>query len=505
MNRIDGFVMKQRGGYGISEVDPQNGKVINNSLIKKRSLGFFSGKNHRWSLQMARNKILIVEDEVGVRFGIRDFLEAKGYEVDEAESCREAQEMFRASRPDAAVVDYMLPDGNALDLLVRMKEIDPGIPLIVLTGHGSIDLAVRAIKEGAEQFLTKPIELSALLVILQRLLENQRNRQKQLAGKSRQAREVIDPFLGTSPLIRTLAEQARKVLSSESPILIQGETGTGKSVLARWLHNNGSRADEAFVDLNCAGLSREFLETELFGHEKGAFTGAVSSKVGLLEVAHRGTIFLDEIGDVDPQVQPKLLKVLEEKRFRRMGDVRDRQVDIRLIAATHQDLNMLVREKRFRNDLYFRISTIPLLVPALRERVEDIPILARHLLEGLGVDLGRGEIKLSPDAEKALQTYLWPGNIRELRNVLERAVLLSDRSLLSRNDLRFDSQLSIGSSSPLGSEPGDSWLNGTNLTLQELERRYIEKVLQEEHGHVGRAAERLGIPRSSLYQKIKKY
>jgi DNA-binding NtrC family response regulator len=454
---------------------------------------------------MARNKILIVDDEAGARFGIKDFLESKGYEVEEADSCQGAQEIFRASRPDAAIVDYLLPDGNALDLLARLKEIDPGIPLVVLTGHGSIDLAVRAIKEGAEQFLTKPIELAALLVVLQRLLENQRNRQKQLAGKSRQAREVIDPFLGTSTIIRKLAEQARRVISSESPILIQGETGTGKSVLARWLHNNGPRADEAFVDLNCAGLSREFLETELFGHEKGAFTGAVSSKAGLLEVAHRGTIFLDEIGDVDPQVQPKLLKVLEEKRFRRMGEVRDRQVDIRLIAATHQDLSLLVREKRFRNDLYFRISTIPLLVPSLRDRVEDIPILARHLLEGLSVDLGRGEIKLAPDAEKALQSYQWPGNIRELRNVLERAILLSEHNLLSRNDLRFDVPLAAGSSGSADSQPGDSWLNGTNFTLQELERRYIEKVLHEEHGHVGRAAERLGIPRSSLYQKIKKY
>jgi DNA-binding NtrC family response regulator len=456
---------------------------------------------------MARNKILIVDDETGVRFGIRDFLESKGYVVEEAESCSAAQEIFRASRPDACIVDYLLPDGNALDLLARLKEIDPGIPLVVLTGHGSIDLAVRAIKEGADQFLTKPIELTALQVILQRLLENQRNRQKQLAGRSRQAREVIDPFLGTSKAIRQLSEQARRVLSSESPILIQGETGTGKSVLARWMHNNGSRHEEACVDLNCAGLSREFLETELFGHEKGAFTGAINTKTGLLEVAHRGTLFLDEIGDVDPQVQPKLLKVLEEKRFRRMGDVRDRQVDIRLIAATHQDLGMLVREKRFRNDLYFRISTIPLVVPSLRERVEDIPILARHLVDGLAVDLGRSDIKLSPEAEKALQAYEWPGNIRELRNVLERAALLSEKSLLGRNDLRFDLPTagSAGSMGAIGSGALDSLLGRSDMTLQELERRYIDKILQEEKGHVGRAAERLGIPRSSLYQKLKKY
>jgi len=215
----------------------------------------------------------------------------------------------------------VLPDGNALDLLARLKETDPTVPLLILTGHGSIELAVRAVKEGAEQFLTKPIELPALDAILRRSLENKRIRQKQLVGKAREARSAIDPFLGESAAIRELKAQAHKVLATESPILIQGETGTGKGMLAAWLHANGPRADEPFVDLNCAGLAREFLETELFGHEKGAFTGAVASKIGLFEVAQHGTVFLDEIGDVDPQVQPKLLKVLEEKRFRRLGNV----------------------------------------------------------------------------------------------------------------------------------------------------------------------------------------
>ncbi|HYN26210.1 MAG TPA: sigma-54 dependent transcriptional regulator, partial [Pyrinomonadaceae bacterium] len=357
---------------------------------------------------MARNRILIVDDESGLRFGIRDFLELQGYEIDEAESCREAQELFRTSRPDIVIADYMLPDGTALDLLPRLKEINPDIPLLILTAHGSIDLAVRAIKEGAEQFLTKPLELPALMVILKRLLENQRNRHKQLASRSRQVRHAVDPFIGVSPSIRALAEQAKRVLATESPVLILGETGTGKGVLARWLHDNSPRAEEAFVDLNCAGLSRELLETELFGHEKGAFTSATASKQGLFEVAHRGTIFLDEIGDVDLQIQPKLLKVLEDKRFRRVGDVRDRQVDVRLIAATHQDIGQLVREKTFRDDLYFRVSTIPLAFPSLRERIEDIPIMAHYLLDKLATDLGRGEIQLEPDSIKALQAYSWP-------------------------------------------------------------------------------------------------
>ena len=223
---------------------------------------------------MARNKILIVDDEPGLRFGVRDFLELQGYEVDEAESCQSAQHLFRTARPDVVVADYLLPDGTALDLLPRLKEIDSGIPMLILTAHGSIDLAVRAIKEGAEQFLTKPLELPALLVILQRILENKRNLHKQLANKSREVRSAINPFVGTSRAIRALAEQTRKVLLSESPILILGETGSGKGVLARWIHANSPRSEEAFVDLNCAGLSHELLETELFGHEKGALSRA---------------------------------------------------------------------------------------------------------------------------------------------------------------------------------------------------------------------------------------
>lgn len=443
---------------------------------------------------MAKNRILIVDDEPAVRFGIRDFLELHGYEIEEAESCRDARHIFSTSRPDIVIADYMLPDGTALDLLPRLKDIDSEIPLLVLTAHGSIDLAVRAIKEGAEQFLTKPIELPTLHVILQRLLEKQRRHHKQLASRSRQVRQAIDPFIGTSAAIRSLAEQARKILTTESPVLILGETGSGKGVLARWLHENSPRAEEAFVDLNCAGLSRELLETELFGHEKGAFTSATASKQGLFEVAHRGTIFLDEVGDVDLQIQPKLLKVLEDKRFRRVGDVRDRQVDVRLIAATHQDIGQLVREKKFRDDLYFRISTIPLFFPPLRERIDDIPVVAQYLLNKVSADLGRGEIHLNDDCLKALQAYAWPGNVRELRNVIERAVLQSEEKSICLKDLNFDGHANIGAP-----------CLDSRLTLLELEKQHIQRVLQEERGRVEKAANRLGIPRSSLYQKIKKH
>jgi DNA-binding NtrC family response regulator len=443
---------------------------------------------------MARNRILIVDDEPAVRFGIREFLEIHGYQIAEAESCHDARHIFSTTRPDIVIADYMLPDGTALDLLHSLRDIDSEIPLLILTAYGSIDLAVRAIKEGAEQFLTKPIELPTLHVILQRLLEKQRSHHKQLASKSRQVRQTIDPFIGTSAAIRSLAEQARRFLTTESPVLILGETGSGKGVLARWLHENSPRAEEAFVDLNCAGLSRELLETELFGHEKGAFTSATSTKQGLFEVAHRGTIFLDEIADVDLQIQPKLLKVLEDNRFRRLGDVRDRQVDVRLIAATHQDISELLREKKFRDDLYFRISTIPLYFPPLRERIEDIPVLARYLLNKLSADLGRGEMHLNGDCVKVFQTYPWPGNVRELRNVIERAVLLSERGSIGLKDLNFDKHANTGAAT-----------FDSRLTLVELEKRYIVRVLHEERGRVEKAANRLGIPRSSLYQKIKKH
>ena len=425
---------------------------------------------------------------------MRRFLEAKGYEVEEAETCEAAQEMFRTTRPDAAILDYRLTDGNAVDLLPKLKALEPHTGLIVLTGYGSIDLAVRAVKEGADHFLTKPVELPALQVILERVIEQQRSRRKEFAVRSRQDRDEIDPFAGESPAVRKLYDEARRILSSDSPVLIQGETGAGKGVLARWLHRNGPRADEAFVDVSCATFSREFLETELFGHEKGAFTGAANAKPGLLEVAHRGTVFLDEIGDVEPQIQPKLLKVLEEKRFRRLGDVRDRTVDVRLIAATHHDLKEQVREKKFRSDLYFRISSIPLMVPSLRERTSDIPLLAEQFLAGFCGDLGRSGMHLSKDAVAALQAYPWPGNVRELRNVLERAVLLCDGTTLEPRDLRFEMP-SNGSAS--------GW--DTRLTLEELEKLHIERVLQEEHGKVESAARRLGIPRSSLYQKIKRF
>jgi len=439
--------------------------------------------------------VLLLDDEASIRLAVRTVMESHGYQVLEAERCEEAAIIFRRTRPDAIILDYLLPDGDALDLMAKIRDVDAEVPIILLTAHGSIDLAVRAVKQGAEHFFTKPVELPALMVVLQRAIENQRARRRELAGLSDRGKRDVDPFVGESAVIRSLRDQAQKVLQSDRPVLVLGETGSGKGVVARWLHRLGPRSRAAFVDLNCAALSRELLESELFGYAKGAFTGADARKMGLVEVAHRGTLFLDEIGDVDQAVQPKLLTVIEEMRFRRLGEVRDLQVDVRIIAATHRDLADRVQRQLFRADLYFRISALPLRVPPLRERVEDIPILADHFIERISAELGKGDVELTPAAVAALQAYAWPGNIRELRNVLERALLLTDSKQIGPRDLVFEtSAVQVAAAVP-----------GLDTTLAELERNHILRVLEAEGGNIPRAAQRLGVPRSTLYQRIKSY
>jgi DNA-binding NtrC family response regulator len=328
-------------------------------------------------------------------------------------------------------------------------------------------------------------------VIIERLLENRRAKKKAEAH-SRSVDRPVNPFEGSSEVVRELRDQAMRVARSDRPILIEGETGSGKGVLARWIHNAGPFADEPFVDLNCAGLTRELVESELFGHEKGAFTGAVATKPGLLEIAAGGTVFLDEIGDMDLSLQAKLLKAVEEKRIRRVGDIRDRQVAFRLITATHRDLAAMSHDQTFRSDLYFRINTIRLSMPPLRKRTEDIPVLAESFLRAIARDLGHPQVRLTDAAMHALQRYAWPGNVRELRNVIERAVLLTSATELSTEHLRFDER----SMSPR--------LDPATMTLADCERQHIRLVMELEDGHVERAAARLGIPRSSLYQKLKK-
>jgi DNA-binding NtrC family response regulator len=437
-------------------------------------------------------KILLVDDDRSIRLLISGYFRERGYFVEEADSCAAAAQAFASNRPDIAVADFRLPDGTALDLLPKLKELEPAIPIVVLTGYGSIELGASLIRSGAEQCLNKPIEMPALFHVIQKVLENSRNQQKQLALHTRQGHAPLDPFLGESVAIRKLAETAERLANGASPVLLQGETGTGKGVLARWLHENGPRAEEPFVDLNCAGLSREFMESELFGYEKGAFTGAVNPKPGLLDVGHRGTLFLDEIGDIENAVQPKLLKVVEEKKFRRLGDVRDRFVDVRLIAATHQNLQELIANKMFRSDLYFRISTVPIVIPPLRERPQDIPYIAQALLTRICTDMARPQAEISSRAMQRLGSYYWPGNIREMRNVLERARLLNDGAVLEPGNFMFEAK---------SEQRRDSY--ESTWTLEQMERFHIQTVFSETSRNVEQSAKRLGIAKSTLYQKLK--
>lgn len=444
-----------------------------------------------------RTRLLFIEDDAAIRFAVRDFLESYDFDIVEAESCSAGEQLFLKERPDLVLTDYMLGDGNALELLPRLRAINAAVPVIVLTGHGTVELAVQAMKEGADDFLTKPVALPALLVILQRASERQRDRQQQLVRQARQRRTAIDPFVGTSEAISKLREQAERIATAERPILILGETGAGKGILTRWIHTNGLRAEQPFVDLNCASLPRELLESELFGHERGSFTGAVTQKTGLVELANRGTLFLDEVGDLELSLQPKLLKVLEEQTFRRVGAVRDRQVDVRLIAATHQDLSRLVSENKFRSDLYFRISTIPLTVPALRQRVEDLPILARQLLDRLALELGRGRVELAPDALRAMAAYRWPGNIRELKNTLWRAAILAQGTPIDVVHLGLPGTVPAPPAAVRGAV--------APRTLEDAEREAIRVALDAATGNRSQAARTLGIARSTLLEKLRKY
>lgn len=445
---------------------------------------------------MIRQTVLVIEDDAAMQEFLATTLRAEGFDIIRAGDLTRSYLAIETSPPNIILADYQLPDGTAFDLLAWLKSTDIKIPVIVLTAHIHIELAVESIKNGAEQFVPKPVDMRLLIPVLRRTLENDRNQKKNLAQRLERARYERDPFLGSSPAVQELSKAARKVADANSTVLIQGETGTGKSVLARWLHKVGPRSNEPFVDLNCAGLSHELLESEIFGHMKGAFTGAVANKSGFIDAANHGTLFLDEIGDMDLHAQSKILKVVEERRFYRLGDVHERRVDVQIIAATHRDLKALAEDGKFRNDLYFRISAIRMRIPPLRERLEDVPIIADKLLEQLSWDMKRGSLQISYSARLELQHYSWPGNIRELRNVLERAALLSDDGVIRDTGLELELPPAVDF---------DPSASVTNLTLKEMERHHIHQVLESERGRVSMAAKRLAIPRSSLYAKIREH
>ena len=441
-------------------------------------------------------RVLVVEDDELMLEFLAGGLGVEGFEIIKAMSLSEAFKEILDSPPNIVLADYELGDGTAFDLLAWLKQRDIGIPLIVLTAHASIDLAVDAVKHGAEHFVPKPVDLGFLTTVLRRTLERLRSLQKDLANNLERARYERDPFLGKSASILELRKAARRMSETKNTLLIQGETGTGKGVLARWLHKTGPRSSEAFVELNCAGLSSTLLESELFGHQKGAFTGAVMNKIGFLEAANHGILFLDEIGDMDLQVQPKILKVVEDKRFYRLGDVHERMVDVQIIGATHRNLKKQVGKNEFRSDLFFRISTLTLNIPPLRERLEDLPIITDKLLEQFSWEMKRGPLRISDNARLELRQYSWPGNIRELRNVLERAALLSDDRVIDKIGLEFE----FSERQALASDVGMK-----NLTLKEMEKRHIAQALELEGGRVTRTAKLLGVPRSSLYAKMREH
>ena len=443
-----------------------------------------------------KERVLVVDDDALMLDALDAGLRAHGFEVIKANSLSNSYLAILKSPPNIILADYHLDDCSAFDLLAWLRARDISIPLIVITAQGSIDLAIEAVKHGAESLIPKPVDLGYLIRELHHTLDRFRDMRKDLAHKLERARYERNPFLGESTAIQELERTSRRVTKANSCVLIQGETGTGKGVLARWLHNMGPRSNQAFVNLNCAGISRDLLESELFGHQKGAFTGAICNKIGFVEAANHGTLFLDEIGDMDLQAQAKILKVVEEKQFYRLGEVHERKVDVQIMAATHHDLKKLAENGSFRSDLYFRISPLRLRIPPLRERIADIAVITDKLLEQFSWDMKRGKIRISDNARLELERYSWPGNIRELRNVLERATLLCDDGVIHKTGLEFD----ICEPQRIATD-----VVGGHVTLKEMERRYIMQALESVNGSVVQAAKHLGIPRSSLYAKIHEY
>jgi DNA-binding NtrC family response regulator len=439
---------------------------------------------------MSEKRALVVTDDVAVARSATLALAAAGLTCLVVTSVGEAARSLAMGMPVALVIaECLLPDGTVLGLIAAQPR-GAEVPIIVVAAGGADDLAAEAMRRGAVAVVDKPLDADRLAMALGRVLGDGRAPTAAMPGRGGPM-----PFLGTSPAIRALSDEVARLAGSEAPLLIHGETGTGKGVLARWIHGESVRGTGPFVDVNCAGLSKELFESELCGFEKGAFTGATDRKVGLIEAANHGTMFLDEIGDLDPAVQPRLLKIIEERRFRRLGSVREQQSDVRFVAASNQDLGQLVREKRFRQDLLFRINTIILTCPPLRDRVEDIPVIAAALLESAALDLKRPSLTITPAAMEALLAHPWPGNIRELQHVIERAALVSATGAIAVSDLRLTAELA-----DLATAPGTS--AGVE-TLEALQLRHIQMVLEAEGWNVERAAQRLGMSRSTLYQRIK--
>ncbi|PWS35668.1 sigma-54-dependent Fis family transcriptional regulator [Falsiroseomonas bella] len=447
--------------------------------------------------------ILLVEDEATLARNVQRYLERDGFELRIAATMRAGWRDFEEFRPDVVLLDLNLPDGSGLDLLARIRAADRQAKVIILTGHGSVQTAVEAMKSGAWDYLAKPIALGELKLLVDKALGQGRMEETLSYYRGRDARQGgLEAMLGASPAITDLKARIAGLLQAERamaegdappPVLIRGETGSGKELVARALHYDGRRAEAPFIEVNCATLPAQLVEGELFGHERGAFTDARERRIGLVEAAHGGTLFLDEIGELEPAVQAKLLKVLEDRTVRRLGAVRERRVDVRFVAATHRPLEALVKEGRFRADLYYRLSVVQLVVPPLRERAGDAAMLAAHFLALHGRRYGRPGLRLDAAALDLVARHPWPGNVRELRNAMEQAALAAGEAR------------ELGAAHvALAPAPGAD-LPSPGPTLRQMERDTLVQMLDRTGGNVSQAARLLGISRDTMRYRMAKH
>jgi DNA-binding NtrC family response regulator len=460
--------------------------------------------------------ILVVEDDELLASNICAFLARNGWDATACGSAEEALKQIESLRPEVVVADQTLPRMSGIELLVRTRTIDPQVKVIMMTGDDRAHTAVQAMKAGAYDYLTKPVVLAELNIVLERAVDARSLEQKLQFHQQRQAQGAgLQALVGTSPAMQQLRALIRQILEAETrmtggdlpTVLIHGETGTGKELVARSLHFEGARRDGPFVEVNCASIPSDLLESELFGHEKGAFTDAKERKIGLVESADGGTLFLDEIGEIDQAMQAKLLKLLEEKTVRRIGSTKERKVELRIISATNRDLERMVKEGKFRSDLYFRLRIITIDVPPLRERGNDIILLARHFLEQHGRRYGKPGLYFNEDAERVLLKYSWPGNVREMRNMLEQTAMLTPIDMITPGQLALCPGLAPGSSCERTFRDAESVcmsLPRHGVNLAEVEKDLLVKTLERTGWNVSKSAKLLGLSRDMMRYRIEK-
>jgi DNA-binding NtrC family response regulator len=454
---------------------------------------------------MAEERILVVEDEKLIRWSVKTRLEEEHYSVLEAENVAAATQLLEQHEVDLVLLDFRLPDATGLELLAQLHRDRPEICVVMMTAYGTVDNAVAAMKLGAFDYLTKPVNLDELVLVVQKGLETTYLRREvhRLRAERREQHGRVE-IVGKSRAILELLAQVDKVCASQaSTVLIEGESGTGKDLVAKAIHYGSQRRDRPFVNITCSALSETLLESELFGHERGAFTDARVQKKGLLEIADGGTAFLDEIGEMGLTMQAKLLRFLEEKTFKRVGGTRDIRVDVRIVAATNQVLADAVNAGRFRADLFYRLEVIPLRIPALRERREDIPLLAQHFLEHFNREFRKRTTQIDRDALERLVAHDWPGNIRELRNAIERIMILENKPRIELVDL--PAAIRGGDGVAPAASPAGRELPLGRMSLEEMERRAIAEALERSGGNQVRAAKLLGISRDTLRYRMKKF